>query len=159
MKNLRRGERGMEVSRAIVLMGLQASGKSTFYRQRFTDCVHINLDTLHTRNKERLLLQECLEAGRPFAVDNTNLTAADRAVYIRAAREYGYRVEGYFLQSVLADCMERNRSRTGKARVPDVALLGSCRRLELPSAEEGFDRLYFVRTEKGTFTVEPWREG
>lgn len=147
----------MEALRAIVLMGLQASGKSTFYRKKLTDCVHISLDTLHTRNKERILLEKCLEEGRCFAVDNTNLTAAERAVYIRAARAYGYRVEGYFFRSVLAECMERNRGRTGKARVPDVALLGSSGRLELPSVEEGFDRLYFVRIEKDTFAVEPWK--
>lgn len=43
---------------AVLLIGLQASGKSTFYRQMLSrDHVHINLDTLHTRNKERLLLE------------------------------------------------------------------------------------------------------
>ena len=41
--------------KAIIFIGLQASGKSTFYRQRLAkDYVHINLDTLHTRNKEKI---------------------------------------------------------------------------------------------------------
>lgn len=51
---------------AIILIGLQASGKSTCYHRMWKDdYVHINLDTLHTRNKERLLLEECLR-GRPL---------------------------------------------------------------------------------------------
>ncbi len=47
---------------AIIFIGIQASGKSTFYHERFEDYVHINLDTLHTRNKENILLQECVES-------------------------------------------------------------------------------------------------
>lgn len=45
--------------KCILFTGLQASGKTTFYQQQFPDLVHVNLDTLHTRNKERLLIDEC----------------------------------------------------------------------------------------------------
>ena len=45
------------------------------------------MDTLHTRNKENLLLQECVECGRSFVVDNTNPTKEDRQKYIRAAKD------------------------------------------------------------------------
>jgi len=144
--------------KAILFIGLQASGKSTFYYQRMADFVHINLDTLHTRNRERLLLQECLENGRSFVVDNTNPTVEERAKYIQAARNYGYRVEGYFFQSILTECLKRNRGRTGKACVPDRAIAGTSNRLELPSLQEGFDQLYFVRLEQKGFAVEPWKE-
>ncbi len=142
--------------KAILFMGLQASGKSTFYHRFMSEYVHINLDSLHTRNKERILLTSCLEEQRSFVVDNTNPLAEDRARYIKAAREYGYEVEGYFFQSILSVCLERNRSRTGKARVPDIALAGTSKRLEMPSVAEGFDRLWFVRMEHGIFIVEPW---
>ena len=40
----------------VIFIGLQASGKTTFYRERFSDLPHVNLDTLHTRNKERGLI-------------------------------------------------------------------------------------------------------
>ena len=82
------------VLKAILFMGLQASGKSTFYDRFMSEYVHINLDSLHTRNKERILLTSCLEEQRSFVVDNTNPLAEDRARYIKAAREYGYEVEG-----------------------------------------------------------------
>ena len=70
------------MAKAIILIGIQGSGKSTFYRERLSEYVHVNLDTLHTRNKERLLIEECLENGQTFVVDNTNPTKADREKYI-----------------------------------------------------------------------------
>lgn len=145
--------------RAIILIGIQASGKSTYYHRMWEDeYVHINLDTLHTRNKERLLLEECLLEGRSFVVDNTNPTAADREKYISAAREHGYQVDGYFFQSVIADCMDRNRTRQGKACVPDKAIACTSNRLELPSYQEGFDHLYYVRIVQDEFVVEAWKD-
>ena len=65
--------------KCILFTGLQASGETTFYRQRFQDLMHVNPDTLHTRNKERLLMDECFAAGSSFVVDNTNPTGEVRA--------------------------------------------------------------------------------
>lgn len=143
---------------AIIFIGIQASGKSTFYHEQFEDYVHINLDTLHTRNKEKLLLQECVENGSSFVVDNTNPTREDREKYIRAARDHGYRVQGYYFQSSVSDCIARNQNREGKARVPDQAVAATHRKLELPEYGEGFDELFYVRMEDGSFTVDKWKE-
>ncbi len=145
------------IPQAIILIGLQASGKSTFYHQKLSQYVHINLDTLHTRNKERLLLEECFRSRCSFVVDNTNPTTEDRARYIKAAREYGYEIKGYFFQSVLGDCIVRNHTRTGKAQVPDKAIAATSNRLELPHMKEGFDQLYFVRMMQEDFVVEQWK--
>lgn len=145
--------------KAIIFIGLQASGKSTFYRQRLAkDYVHINLDTLHTRNKEKILLEDCLEKGISFAVDNTNPTIEDRARYILRAKACGYRVDGYFFQSVIADCVKRNAARQGKAHVPDKAIVSTSNRLKLPSYAEGFDKLYFIKLEQDEFIIEEWKE-
>ena len=145
------------MAKAIILMGIQGSGKSTFYRKRFLEYVHINLDTLHTRNKEKTLLEECLNKKASFVIDNTNPTKEDRARYIQAAKEHGYEIEGYFLQSVLSACLERNQQRTGKARVPDKAIACTYNKLQMPSDEEGFDRLYFVKIEQDEFIIEDWK--
>lgn len=59
---------------------------------------------------------------------------------------------------MIVDCVERNRKRTGKACVPEKAIVYTSNRLELPSYQEGFDRLYFVRIEQNEFIVEEWRE-
>lgn len=141
----------------ILFMGIQASGKSTFYRERLFDThVRVNLDMLKTRHREKLLVEACLEGQTPFVVDNTNLTRKDRERYLLPAKEAGFSVRGFFFQSKVADSISRNALRTGKQRVPEVAIRGSSRRLELPSAAEGFDSLAFVRIENGVFVVEAY---
>jgi predicted kinase len=144
--------------KCIIFTGLQASGKTTFRQRRFPDLAHVNLDTLHTRNRERLLMEECFASGASFVVDNTNPSRKDRERYITAAKEHGYRVTGYYFQSSIHACMERNRRREGKARVPDVALASTYSKLEVPAWEEGFDELYYVRIDRETFVTEPWNE-
>lgn len=49
----------------------------------------INLDTLKTRNRERILLAACLEAKQPFVLDNTNLTREVRADTLRRPKLLG----------------------------------------------------------------------
>ena len=140
---------------ALIFIGLQASGKSTFYKERFFDThVRINLDMLRTRNRERLLLQPCLEMKQPFVVDNTNPTAADRARYIEAARHARFHVAAYYLQPDVPGSRARNDLRTGKARVPVLAIYGTAKRLQPPAWEEGFDAIYDVWAVEGGFRVE-----
>ena len=143
---------------AIIFIGIQASGKSSYYRQCFSGYEHINLDTLHTRNKENLLIIECIQEGKSFVVDNTNPTMQDREKYIRLAKENGYSVYGYYFKSAIADCMERNRQREGKARVPDKALVCTHSKLELPKLVEGFQKLYYVQIVDGKFVTEEWND-
>jgi predicted kinase len=148
-----------------ILVGLQASGKSTFYRTRLAgthelvskDCFPNNRNP---GRRQRQLVEAALAAGRPVAVDNTNATVEDRASLIALGRTFGAVVIGYYFESRLEDCMDRNRQRSGKARVPDIALFASRRRLVVPSLSEGFDRLFFVRLVAGNaFEVLAWNEG
>ncbi len=57
-----------------VMTGIQASGKSTFCQNELSGYVRINLDTLHTRNKENIAMEEAFGAGRDMVIDNTNPT-------------------------------------------------------------------------------------
>ena len=143
----------------VIMMGVQGSGKSTFYaRYLAQDFVRVNLDTLKTRNRERLLIEECLKNERSYAVDNTNPTRADRERYIPAARERGWRVIGYLMRTKVENCLARNRGREGKARVPDVAIYATSRKLEWPSYEEGFDELYLVENNGEGMNITPLAE-
>ena len=50
-------------------MGLQASGKSSFYLQQFYDThIRLNLDMLKTRHREQLLFRACLTAKQPLVI-------------------------------------------------------------------------------------------
>lgn len=146
-----------------ILVGLQASGKSTFYRMYFApsgEYVYVSKDQLHNNRRpeqrQRQLIAEALAAGRSVVVDNTNATTEARAALIELGREYGAVIVGYAFESSVRASLERNRARTGRVRVPDVAIYATAKRLAPPTYAEGFDRLYTVRiTEDGTFLVQP----
>jgi predicted kinase len=130
---------------AVIFMGVQGSGKTTFYRDRFFDThVRINLDMLKTRHREQLLLAACLAAKQPFVIDNTNPLPSDRARYIGVAREAGFRVVAYFFDTTLRNAIQRNNQRTGKQKIPVPAIAGAFRKLQIPTRQEGFDDVYSV---------------
>lgn len=143
----------------ILFIGIQASGKTSFYHTYFQkEYEHINLDTLHTRNKERLAIENCIRHGKNFVIDNTNPKRADRERYIKMAKESGYNIAGYFFKSVIKECINRNEQRIGKAKVPRCAIAATSNQLELPEYKEGFDSLYYVYLEGEEFRIEEWRE-
>jgi predicted kinase len=145
----------------VVLIGLPASGKTTFYRERFSAThAHVSKD-LHAgggRRDEgqRREIDEALRAGRSVVVDNTNPRAADRAPLVALARAHGARVAGFVFDVDASGSLARNALREGRARVPPVAIHVARRRLELPTAAEGFDELWSVRlVPGGGFEVQP----
>ena len=143
---------------AVLLIGLQASGKSSFTRERLFDThVRITLDMLRTRHRESLLFDACLEASQRFVIDNTNPTRADRARYIEKAKSQGFRITGYYFESAIDAALRRNASRPESTRVPDAAIRGTHGRLELPSLDEGFDSLFYVSLTTNGFDVQEWR--
>lgn len=141
---------------ALLLMGIQASGKSSFARRYADTHVRLNLDMLRTRHREWLLFDACLRARARLIVDNTNVTVAERGRYLAAAKAAGFTVRGYYFSSVLAQCAERNGARVSP--LPEVALRDALARLERPSLAEGFDELYYVRLASGDFVVEEYRD-
>lgn len=143
---------------AYIMIGIQGSGKSTFCAQFLPAVTRINLDTLHTRNKEALFIADCQAKGVDYVVDNTNPTREDRARYIPSAKNAGYHVVGYFMQSRLQECIQRNKLREGKEKIPAKAIAMTSNKLEMPSSVEGFDELYFVKNDGKTMSVCEWRE-
>lgn len=144
---------------AIIFCGIQATGKTSFYKQHFFDThMRISMDQLHTRNKEGRFLDVCFSVQQSFVVDNTNVGKADREKYITLAKQYKFKVTGYYFKSALAGAIARNSHRSGKAFIPEVGIRGTYSRLELPSPEEGFDELYFVEIVDNTFVIKPWTD-
>jgi len=148
----------------ILLIGLQAAGKTTFYRQRFVEShAHISMDLLrnnsHPARRQAQLIEEALQAGQSIVVDNTNPAAEVRAPLIAQGKQHGYTIIGYYFQPDVAGSLKRNAGREGKAEVPPVAIYATRKKLQPPTYSEGFDALYSVRiTEDGAFQVQPWIE-
>lgn len=146
----------------VLLIGLPAAGKSTFFRERFGDThEHVSKDRMrhHRRpeQRQRQLVGEALARGRSVVVDNTNPRAADRAPLIEIGRAAAAEVVGYYFDADAGSCLRRNRAREGRARVPDVAIFAARKRLEPPGYEEGFDRLFVVSLSERdrSFEVRP----
>ena len=144
---------------AIIFVGIQGAGKSTFFKRNFFDShIRINLDMLRTKNRERLIFEACLEAKQKFVIDKTNLMREDREKYIAAAKNFGFKVVGYYFQTNLEKAMERNNLRQGKAKIPEKGLFGAYKRLQIPTFDEGFDELFYVSiTDENDFAVEDWK--
>ncbi len=142
----------------IIFTGLQASGKSTFYKEHFFNThLRLSLDLLNTRNKENIFLSAAFSVHQKMVIDNTNPTRQERQKYIELGKINKYKIIGYYFQSSLDECLQRNQQRTGKAQVPKVGMLATYRKLELPSHQEGFDILYYVSIENNTFKIENWK--
>jgi predicted kinase len=142
---------------AIVLCGVQGSGKTTLYRDRFIDThVRVSMDLLRTRHREAEFVSLCLQTRQPFVVDNTNPTPADRARYVEPARAAGFTVIGYLVDVDHAEALGRNAERAGKARVPVSGVMGTAKRLQRPAPEEGFDELWHATAAPGGgWRIEP----
>ena len=143
----------------IIFIGIPASGKSTFYEKNFAAThTHISLDILHTRNREDGMLEDTLISEKSCVIDNTNVTAAERAKYIEAGKKYGYKVIGYYFRSAIDECRIRNDQRQGKTQVPEIALRNKIAHLERPSKQEGFDELFYVKIEDNNFIISQFQE-
>ena len=140
---------GSEVAELVIFVGLQAAGKSTYFREHFAAThVHVSKDLMpNARNKDvhqQKLIEQALTAGYSVAVDNTNATPASRAPLIALGRRLGAKVVGLHFQAIVKDAVARNRAREGKARVPDVAIFVTAKKLIPPTLEEGFDEVRVI---------------
>lgn len=134
-----------------VLVGLQASGKSTFYRERLAgrcDLVSKDLFPRGARRKQARqmrLVEEALAAGRSVAVDNTNPSPEDWRPLVAAGHAHGAVVLAYWFPPDLVGSLRRNAGRAGRDRVPGVGIRATFGRLRRPAAGDGFDAVYDVR--------------
>ncbi|HEY9710127.1 MAG TPA: ATP-binding protein, partial [Oculatellaceae cyanobacterium] len=111
----------------IIFIGLQASGKSTFFRQNFVAThEHVSKDLMRNNKnptrRQAQLIEAALQAGRSVVVDNTNPTVEERSPLIELGCTYGAQIIGYYFKSQVKSCLELNRQRLGKDCVPDVAI-------------------------------------
>jgi predicted kinase len=147
--------------RLAILIGLQASGKSTFYRQSLADThVHVSKDAFprarHRQRRQLRLITEAFAAGHDVAVDNTNPAPAEWRPLIDVAAEFGAHVTGYWFPPDLPGSLQRNAERPAETRVPDVGMFATIARLQQPRLADGFDELIVVRFDgRGGFDVRP----
>lgn len=142
------------MAEAVIFVGLQGSGKTTYFNDHFAAThEHVSRDIHGTAEREAAILRECLHSGRSFVVDNTNATRAVRSGYIRGAKTAGFRVISYFFDAPVRTAIGRNNHRKDKKPIPVPAILRTAKLLEPPSVDEGFDEVRTIKPEP-----EPPRE-
>ena len=134
----------------VVFVGIQGSGKTTYYHTNFAAThVHVSKDLMkNVRSRDLRQMEQIHKAiseGRSVVVDNTNPTPAARASLIQLGKTLGARVIACYFETPVKAAVERNRLREGKARVPDVAIYVTSKKLIPPSVAEGFDEVRVVK--------------
>jgi predicted kinase len=89
-------------------------------------------------------IDTALAAGRSVVVDNTNPSRETRAPLIALGRRHAAKIVGTFFDTDARTCIMRNREREGRARVPNVAIFATKKKLQVPEIDEGFDELHVI---------------
>lgn len=130
----------------MILAGLPAAGKTTFYHRWFATHRHVSKDlwpkAAGRGARERRAIDEALAARASVVVDDTNPSSSGRRAIAALAHARGARVVGYFLDVTTREAVARNATRAGTARVPNVAIFTVATRFEPPALAEGFDQLF-----------------
>jgi predicted kinase len=135
-----------------VLVGLQASGKSTFARAGLSpDAIRVSKDDFPRARRRQArqlrLVDEALAAGRDVVVDNTNPSPEEWQPLIAAARAHGARVVAYWFPPDVAAARTRNAARPDASRVPDVGFYATLGKLRRPTRADGFDDVITVEVD------------
>ena len=125
-----------------ILIGLPASGKTTYASKLVKEgWVRINYDSIRHEsglfpggyvfskdNEKRVkvaalnVAAKSLQLGRNVVIDNTNLTHKARQVWHELAKTYHVFPEVIDFNTTLDECLRRNRTRTGWAKVPRAVI-------------------------------------
>lgn len=156
----------------IIFVGIPASGKSTkstLYRKLGYEVLSsddirnelmpgVKLDVLSPDQRARLhnktfetvrrRASEALKRGQSVVVDATNLSRKRRISFLKCFRRFPCVKKCLLFLTPVDVCMERNRKRTGNARVPDDAMYRMLCNFECPNYWEGWDEILPVAYEE-----------
>ncbi|KAG5643898.1 hypothetical protein DXG03_009469 [Asterophora parasitica] len=136
----------------VLFVGYPCLGKTTFFRSHFEPAgyIHINQDTLKTRDKCVKEMQRHLQDGKSCVIDNTNRNATTRKYYVDVANQLKVSTRCFYFMGSIELAWHNNLYRTFNLP-PSVATVESKRELvpyigfsgfrdsfEGPSLEEGF---------------------
>ena len=92
-----------------------------------------------------------------FVIDNTNVTKEVRKKYIDIAKDMNIPIIGYYFKSDIKQSIERNNNRTGRDKIPQTGIFSTYKKLEIPSLDEGFTKLFYVDNTDIRFVIKEWQ--
>ena len=144
-------ELSCETQELILLVGCQASGKTSFYREHLKGYELVSQDTLRSKDKCLSATEQLLKAGKSVAIDNTNPDTASRSVYIQIAKRLGIPVRLFWLQTDKEHCRHNNmfRKLTDSSKshenIDDRVINIYLNKFEEPNLQEGIEEIIKVR--------------
>ena len=75
----------------IIMCGFPGSGKTTYVKNNLKGFIHINQDTLGTKDKCIKACKENMKKNKNIVIDNTNPSSDIRKLYLDLADEYEYK--------------------------------------------------------------------
>ena len=158
--------------KCIMLVGVPASGKSTWHRNKYgeypptvasTDRIIEQVASSYGMTydegfkgliqfAEQIMWRQittCLMRGNDFIIDRTNLTAKSRAKFIQKLALHRYEIEAIVFPEVGSEALSKEEwkrrlnSRPGKT-IPQETLDRMIDSYEIPLMSEGFDKITFM---------------
>lgn len=150
------------MSTLIVMCGAPASGK-TYLAKRFAkthkNCKIVSRDEIrfsmikdsddYFKYEPEVLkrfygdINAALMVHEYVIADATHLTKKSRNALFRHLNLKNVRVVGFWIESNLNTCLERNEKRKGRKKVPEDVIKDAFRRKVSPQENEPFDDVYF----------------
>lgn len=143
----------------ILLVGIPASGKSTFREVNFPELKVISPDSFVGYTKENPwtpksvmiawkksdeLLMEYINNGESKIIfDATFVNPKRRKKYIKIAKENNIKISAIYINTPFEIATERNKKRDQYRMVPENTMQEMYKRLIPPSMEEGFDEVFY----------------
>ena len=144
-----------------MVIGAPGCGKSTYIQNHLKeneivisrDKIRFGMlkDTDEYFSKEKEVYNEFIKqidaaiaADATFYVDQTSLNAAARNKLFSRLKKKPDKVIGIYFTTSLDTILQRNAQRTGRALVPEDAVINMFNSLTKPTLEEGFDEILEV---------------
>ena len=131
----------------VMVVGPPGSGKTTLYQRHFNCYVHVNMDTLKTRQRCYSTVESALRTHQSVFIDNTNPSIETRAPFINLARKHSIPIRCIRMQVDQWTCLHLDTFRSITRAVdplPRVAFTSFWSKYQQPSLSEGFESIVSV---------------
>lgn len=130
----------------VIMVGPQASGKSTLSKQLFPNFVYLNNDTIKSKSKLHQQFTFAATHGRNIVIDNTNPNMETRKFYLDIIKPLGYLKICLFFgyEKRLSFHLGQLRAQISHSavKVSSIAVHKYYKDLIIPTLAEGFDLVH-----------------
>lgn len=131
----------------VLLCGFPASGKSHFANAISNNqYIRVNMDTLKTQPKCIKLTEESIKDNKSVIIDNTNISATNRKLYIDIAKKYNIAIRCITFTCPIDLCKHNSHYRNFITKgeidvIPNIAYNMLKKKYMQPNVNEGFNNI------------------